>query len=100
MYAESVDSTGCGPRLSRCATKKLRIALCLPGRARGGQPGNGNRQIHGRYGKAFAARRAQTRQLLGETRDLLALVEANAHALHGVSGRAAPAFALPHMPLY
>ena len=80
--------------------KKLRIALGLPTRSRGAQPGNANRQSHGRYGKAFCARRVQTRQLLGETRDLIALVVANAHALQGVNGRAAPAFALPHLPLY
>lgn len=100
MHADSNNSTACKPRPSWRMAKQLRKALDFPARARGGQPGNANRMTHGRYGKAFQTRRAQTRQLLGETRDLLALVEANAHALHGVNGRAAPAFALPHLPLY
>ena len=97
MHADRDNSTACKPRPSWHMANKLRMALGLPKRPRGGQPGNANRQTHGRYGKAFGARRVRTRQLLGETRDLLALVEAHAHVLRG---RQASAFALPHLPLY
>jgi hypothetical protein len=51
---------------------KARIRAGLEPRTRGGQPGNRNRLKHGRYSRAFLARRAHTRGILCETRALIA----------------------------
>jgi hypothetical protein len=57
--------------LPRRALAKARAAAGLAPRQRGGQPGNRNRLIHGRYSQAFRARRQQTAALLLATRALL-----------------------------
>lgn len=60
------------PLSSRRALAKVRLSLGLPRRRRGGQPGNTNRLIHGRYAGRFLARRAQVRSLLREARTVIA----------------------------
>ena len=51
---------------------KIRVALGLCKRARGAQPGNANRLIHGRYTRARALRRAVVQKLLRNSRALIA----------------------------
>jgi hypothetical protein len=58
------------PKLTWRAKARLRAGLSP--RVRGGQPGNRNRLKHGRYSKAFLARRAHNRGILRDTRVLIA----------------------------
>ncbi|MBV9540844.1 MAG: hypothetical protein JO167_06205, partial [Alphaproteobacteria bacterium] len=51
---------------------KIRAAIGLSKHARGAQPGNSNRLIHGRYTRARAQRRAAVQTLLRNTRALIA----------------------------
>lgn len=60
------------PLASRRILTKARAALGLSPRRRGGQPGNGNRLIHGRYSRHFLARRAHIQGILRQARVLIA----------------------------
>lgn len=60
------------PLASRYARAKARLASGIPLRRRGGQPGNTNRLIHGRYAGATLARRAHVRNLVRNARDTIA----------------------------
>lgn len=62
--------------LSRRAAARARSGL--PPRRRGGQPGNRNRLVHGRYSRAWRVRRAQVRTLLRQSRALVAAMRAAA----------------------
>jgi len=76
MYAFPLSSPAIA--LSRRAATRARAAAGLPRRRRGGQPGNHNRLVHGRYSRAFLARRAQVRAVLCQSRALLAEMRAAA----------------------
>jgi hypothetical protein len=54
---------------------RARLRAGLPPRKRGGQPGNRNRLIHGRYTGYYRARRAFTQRLVRETNALIALID-------------------------
>jgi hypothetical protein len=64
---------------SRRALTKARNAAGLPPRRRGGQPGNSNRLIHGRYTRRFVARRAHICSILREARQVIAEVNLARH---------------------
>jgi hypothetical protein len=50
-------------------------SVSLPKRKRGGQPGNRNRLVHGRYTQAEAASRADIREIRRKGRALVILVD-------------------------
>ena len=64
------------PSALRLAILRARIASGLPQRGRGGQPGNANRLVHGRYSRRFLLRRQRVQGLLRSAR--AAIVELNA----------------------
>lgn len=100
MYANRIQSRTCREPISRRALAHLRAAAGLPGRRRGGQPGNRNRLTHGMYSSAFRARRGRTRRLLQETSELIATL-ARAAGLRRASfdGRAKKALILSPEPV-
>jgi hypothetical protein len=57
---------------------KARAAAGLPLRRKGAQPDNDNRLVHGRYSRAFRARHRHIRDLLRETRTVIAKLNAKA----------------------
>jgi hypothetical protein len=66
---------------------RARLRAGLPPRTRGGQPGNRNRLVHGRYTGHYRARRAFNQRLIRETNALIALFELSAKLpLHLVEG--------------
>jgi len=54
---------------------RLRAAEGLAPRKRGGQPGNRNRLIHGRYSRAILERKAWANAILRRSRYLIALMK-------------------------
>jgi len=59
------------PSALRLANLRARLACGLPRRSRGGQPGNANRLLHGRYSRRFLLRRQQVRTLLRGARAVI-----------------------------
>jgi hypothetical protein len=82
-HGDSIKSKVCAsPPPSRRLLARIRAAMGLAPRKRGGQPGNRNRLIHGRYTQAMSALRARNREIIARTKALTAsLREFSAHVV-------------------
>ena len=69
------------PSALRLAALRARLASGLPRRSRGGQPGNANRLVHGRYSRRFLLRRQRVRDLLRGARAVIVELTAAARCL-------------------
>jgi hypothetical protein len=84
------------PCALRLAVLRARIAAGLPARRRGGQPGNSNRLIHGRYARRFLLRRAHVRGLLRDARAVIAELNTAARRLRARRDETTPHFFQSH----
>ena len=69
------------PSALRLAIARDRLTAGLPRRNRGGQPGNANRLVHGRYSRRFLLRRQRVRDLLQGARAVIVELTAAARCL-------------------
>jgi hypothetical protein len=76
------------PLVSRRRTAKARAAAGLAPRRKGAQLDNDNRLVHGRYSRAFRTRHGNIRNLLRETRIVIAKLTAKTSEVRGADAAA------------